>query len=73
MVQRLQIQVETKAVAALLKSAEIVRNESGAWTLLVELDGDIRIDETRALHVVAQVRVRGRQKGRAKTTGRAHK
>lgn len=70
MVQRLQIAIKTEAVAALLRSAEIVRNESGAWTLILDLDGDIPVDETRALHVVAQVRVRGRQKGRARQNRR---
>lgn len=65
MVQRLDIKIDTKAAAAIIHGASLIRNESGAWTLLLDLDGDIRVDDSRAIHVVAEVRVRGRQKGRA--------
>lgn len=67
MVQRLEIKIEEAAAAAIIRGASLIRNESGAWTLLLNMDGDIRVDEGRAVHVVADVRVRGRQKGRMRT------
>lgn len=64
MVNREEVTLKIKDVAETLKTARLVRNESGAWTLVIEIDGELKIDNSRSLRVEGDVRIRGRQKGR---------
>jgi hypothetical protein len=64
MVKREEFDVEIKHICKALTGGKVVRNEAGAWTLIIELDGEIEIDAARSLRVEGEIRIRGRQKGR---------
>lgn len=64
MVKREQHTIEIKHICKALTSSRLIRNEAGAWTLIIEIDGEITIDTSRSLRVEGEVRIRGRQKGR---------
>jgi hypothetical protein len=66
MVKRIEIAIDSAVVCGAIKSARLVRNEAGAWTMTITLDGEIKIDADRSLRIDGDVRIRGRQRGRAK-------
>lgn len=65
MVKRECIEIENiDAVRDLIASARMLRAANGEWTLVLDLDGELLIDDRRALPVRGDLRIRGRQRGR---------
>jgi hypothetical protein len=68
MVKREEYTIEIKQICKALTGGKVIRNEAGAWTMIIAIDGEIPIDGIRTLRVEGDVRIRGRQKGRKLTT-----
>lgn len=79
MVKREAIEIENLAAAqGLITAARMLRAANGEWTLVLDLDGELPIDDRRVLPVRGDLRIRGRQRGRAvnpawKDTGKLSK
>src|SRR5262245_25366328 len=64
MVTREQITPDLEEIRRAIRSAELIRNPNGEWTLIMEIAGIIKIDEHRRVGIYGEVRLRGGQIGR---------
>lgn len=64
MVEKEQFTPDIEEVKRAIMSAEMIRQPSGSWTLIIDVGGLITIDEDRKAGFFGQARVSGRQSGR---------
>lgn len=64
MVDKEQITLNIEEVRRAIMSAEMVRQPSGSWTLIIGIGGLITIDDERKAGFFGEARVAGRQSGR---------
>lgn len=64
MVDKEQFTPDIEEVKRAVMSAEMVRQPSGSWTLIIGIGGLITIDEDRKAGFFGEARVSGRQSGR---------
>jgi len=64
MVIKEQITPDLDEIRRAITSAELRRNPSGDWTLIIEIGGAIQIDEYRKAGFFGELRLKGSQSGR---------
>jgi len=64
MVEREEINLTATDAQRIITAARIVRGVNGEWTIIINVDGDIRIDEYRHIPFTGELRLKGRQRGR---------
>jgi hypothetical protein len=64
MVEREEIEIRAKDAQELITAARISRGPNGEWTIILDVDGDVWIDDDRHLPLRGELRLKGRQKGR---------
>jgi hypothetical protein len=64
MVNKEQITPNIEEVKRAIMSAEMVRQASGSWTLIIGIGGLITLDEDRKAGFFGEARIKGAQSGR---------
>jgi hypothetical protein len=64
MVEREEMTITSADAQRIIAAARIVRGGNGEWTIILDVDGDIRIDEYRHISFTGELRLKGRQRGR---------
>lgn len=64
MVEREKKIIEAAHIQSLIAGGTIRRGANGEWTLEIQVDGDLPIDEYRTLPLRGRLKLKGRQEGR---------
>lgn len=60
--------LDAQTITLPIRDAQITRNGDGSWSMVLDVNHDIQIDETRAVKFYGELRIKGRQTGRKART-----
>ena len=64
MVERETIELDAAALQMLVVGGEARRGLNGEWAVIIEIQGDVSLDDGRSLPVSRKVHIKSRQNGR---------